>query len=76
MTWRPFMHAQGRHSAADFFTTEVWTARGLVTYYTAFMLDVQSWARTSDRLRHTRTKPSSFNVYGSATVIQRGRSVA
>ena len=28
--------------AADFFTTEVWTARGLVTYYTAFVLDVQS----------------------------------
>jgi len=28
--------------AADFFTTEVWTARGLVTYYIAFVLDVQS----------------------------------
>jgi hypothetical protein len=28
--------------AADFFTTEVWTARGLVTYCTAFMLNVQS----------------------------------
>ena len=28
--------------AADFFTTEVWTARGLVTYYTAFVLEVQS----------------------------------
>ena len=28
--------------AADFFTTEVWTVRGLVTYYTAFVLDMQS----------------------------------
>jgi hypothetical protein len=28
--------------AADFFTTEVWTARGLVSYYVAFLLDVQS----------------------------------
>ena len=28
--------------AADFFTTEVWTARGLVTYYVAFLLGVQS----------------------------------
>ena len=28
--------------AADFFTIEVWTARGLVTYYVAFLLDVQS----------------------------------
>jgi hypothetical protein len=28
--------------AADFFTTEVWTARGLVTYYTAFILELQS----------------------------------
>ena len=28
--------------AADFFTTEVWTTRGLVTYYVAFLVDVQS----------------------------------
>ena len=27
---------------ADFFTSEVWTARGLVAYYVAFLLDVQS----------------------------------
>jgi putative transposase len=26
--------------AADFFTTEVWTARGLVTYYTAFVIEL------------------------------------
>ena len=28
--------------AADFFTTEVWTARGLVTYYTVFVIELQS----------------------------------
>ena len=28
--------------AADFFTTEVWTARGLVTYYIVFVLELHS----------------------------------
>jgi putative transposase len=28
--------------AADFFTTEVWTLRGLVTYYTVFVIELQS----------------------------------
>jgi putative transposase len=34
----------GRHSrtAADFFTTEVWTPCGLVTYYTLFVMDLKS----------------------------------
>ena len=35
--------ALGRDSAgADFFTTEVWTWRGLVTYYTVFVIDLAS----------------------------------
>src|SRR4029453_8309626 len=43
MTWRTFVQAHwAALVAADFFTTEVWTARGLVTYYTAFVLEVQS----------------------------------
>jgi hypothetical protein len=29
-------------TAADFFTTEVWTVRGLVTYYTVFVIELQS----------------------------------
>jgi len=29
-------------AGADFFTTEVWTARGLRTYYTLFVLDLES----------------------------------
>ena len=32
----------GRHAAADFFTTEVWTVRGLITYYTLFVIELHS----------------------------------
>jgi transposase InsO family protein len=32
----------GRIAAADFFTTEVWTHPGLVTYYTLFVLDLRT----------------------------------
>jgi putative transposase len=43
MTWRTFIQAHWPALvAADFFTSEVWTARGLVTYFVAFLLDVQS----------------------------------
>jgi hypothetical protein len=43
MTWRTFLKAHWPALvAADFFTTEVWTARGLVTYYVAFLLDLES----------------------------------
>jgi transposase InsO family protein len=43
MAWRAFVQAHWPVLvAADFFTTEVWTVRGLVTYYTAFVLEVQS----------------------------------
>ena len=41
--WRTFVEAHWRALvAADFFTTEVWTTRGLVTYYTAFLIELQS----------------------------------
>ena len=43
MSWRTFLAAHwGAIAAADFFTTEVWTVRGLVTYYTAFVIDLES----------------------------------
>jgi transposase InsO family protein len=43
MTWRTFLQAHwSALVAADFFTTEVWTGRGLVTYYVVFLLEVQS----------------------------------
>ena len=42
-SWRTFMRAHwGAIAGADFFTTEVWTARGLATYYTLFVLDLKS----------------------------------
>jgi len=38
MLWRTFLAAHwGAIAAADFFTTEIWTARGLVTYYTLYL---------------------------------------
>jgi putative transposase len=43
MTWRTFMRAHWPALlAADFFTTEVWTHRGLLTYYTAFVIELHS----------------------------------
>jgi putative transposase len=43
LSWRTFLAAHwGAIVAADFFTTEVWTVRGLVTYYTAFVIDLES----------------------------------
>jgi putative transposase len=42
-SWRTFLRAHwGEIAGADFFTTEVWTPRGLVTYYTLFVLDLRS----------------------------------
>jgi hypothetical protein len=42
-SWRTFLRAHwGEIAAADFFTTEVWTPRGLLTYYTLFVLDLRS----------------------------------
>ena len=39
-TWRSFLRSHAAViAAADFFTTEVWTARGLVTHYTLFVID-------------------------------------
>ena len=43
MTWRTFLRAHWRVLfAADFFATEVWTVRGLVTYYTVFVIELHS----------------------------------
>ena len=43
MAWRTFLRAHGPALvAADFFTTEVWTARGLVSDYTAFVIELHS----------------------------------
>ncbi len=42
-SWQTFLRAQwGTIAGADFFTTEVWTWRGLVTSYTVFAIDLAS----------------------------------
>src|SRR5215510_12626059 len=42
-SWSTFLRARwGQIAGADFFTTEVWTARGLVTYYTLFDMDLKT----------------------------------
>ena len=40
-SWQTFLRAHwGAIAGADFFTTEVWTWRGLVTFYTVFVIDL------------------------------------
>ena len=42
-SWQTFLKAHwGAIAGADFFTTEVWTWRGLVMYYTVFVIDLAS----------------------------------
>jgi putative transposase len=42
-SWQTFLRSHwGAIAGADFFTTEVWTWRGLVTYYTVFIIDLAS----------------------------------
>jgi len=42
-SWQTFLRAHwGAIVGADFFTTEVWTWQGLVTYYTVFVIDLAS----------------------------------
>jgi transposase InsO family protein len=42
-SWRTFLRAHfGEIAATDFFTTEVWTPKGLVTYYTLFLVDLKT----------------------------------
>jgi len=42
-SWQTFLKAHwGAIARADFFTTEMWTWRGLVTYYPVFVIDLAS----------------------------------
>jgi putative transposase len=42
-SWQTFLRAHwGAIADADFFTTEVWTWRGLVTFYTVFVIELAS----------------------------------
>ena len=42
-SWKTFLQAHwGEITGIDFFTTEVWTPRGLTTYYVLFAIDLKS----------------------------------
>ncbi len=58
-SWQTFLRAHwGAIAGADFFATEVWTARGLVTYYTLFVIDLAS--RQAQMLGSTRHPDALF----------------
>jgi len=41
LSWTTFVRSHAHLiAAADFFTTEVWTARGLVRHFTLFVIDI------------------------------------
>ena len=58
--------ALGAIAATDFFTTEVWTARGLVTYYTLFVIELAS--RRVHLLGSTPHPDDAFVVQAARTL--------
>jgi hypothetical protein len=60
-SWTTFLRAYwGEIAGADFFTTEVCTPQGLVTYYTLFVLDLRS-RRVTWRARHQARMRGSWH---------------
>ena len=60
-SWRTCLRAHwGAVAGADFFTTEVWTASWLTTYYTLFVLDLES--RRVQVVGSTPTPDGAFMV--------------
>jgi len=58
-SWQTFLHAHwGAIAGADFFTTDVWTWRGLVTYYTVFVIDL-----ASRRVQIVGSTPHPYDVF-------------
>ena len=57
MSWRTFVRSHAHLiAAADFFTTEVWTAHGLVRHFTLFVIDI---ATRRVYIAGTTTNPTS-----------------
>ena len=57
MSWAIFVRSHAHLiAAADFFTTEVWTARGLVRHFTLFVIDI---ATRCVHIAGTTTNPTS-----------------
>src|ERR1051325_4739444 len=78
--WQSFLGAHWPAVvAADFFTAEVWTARGLVTYYTLFVIELASrrvhvlgsTPHPDDRvmLQAVRTLTAADGVLGSSSAF-------
>jgi hypothetical protein len=71
MSWPTFLAAHwDTIAAADFFTTEVWTARGLVTYYTVFVIELAS--RRVHLVGSTPHPDDAFVVQIARTLTQAG----
>jgi transposase InsO family protein len=74
MSWRTFLAAHwGVIAAADFFTTEVWTVRGLVTYYTVFVMELAS--RRVHLLGSTPSPDEAFVLQVARTLTRAGDGV-
>jgi transposase InsO family protein len=57
ISWRTFVRSHAHLiAAADFFTTEVWTVRGLIRYFTLFVIDI---ATRRVYIAGTTTNPTS-----------------
>jgi transposase InsO family protein len=67
ISWRTFVRSHAHLiAAADFFTTEVWTAQGLVTYFTLFVIDV---ATRRVYIAGTTTNPNSVWMAQIARIL-------
>jgi putative transposase len=65
--WKTFLRAHARSIfAADFFTTEVWTARGLVTHYTLFLIH---HATRAVRIVGTTVNPGALFLEQTAKLL-------
>jgi transposase InsO family protein len=65
--WKTFLKAHAAAIAAtDFFTTEVWTARGLVTHYTLFVIH---HATRAAEIVATRTNPNALFIAQVAKLL-------
>lgn len=67
-SWATFMKATwGQCAAADFFTTEVWTARGLTSFHTLFVIDIVT--RRVEIAGTTRTPNEAFVLQAARSLL-------
>ncbi len=73
-TWTAFLKTHAEViCATDFFTTEVWTAKGLVTHYTLFVIDIAT--RTVHIAGTTPNPNSDFSAQFKRTLKDAGIKV-